>query len=77
MADWNFAEEAGQYCGTPKAKSAQPTNQEYELTMGHPVYRVTRQVVPKLSIQGWYGCYIGPKLSWGTTYVSPCAMQIA
>ena len=27
----------------------------------NPHYRLTHQVVPKLSIQGLYGCYIGPE----------------
>ena len=36
-------------------------------------YRVTHQVVPKLSIQERHGCYIGPEYkTWEQPDVSPC-----
>ena len=38
---------------------------------------MTHQVVPKLSIQGRYGCYIGPEYrDWEQPDVSPCTKSV-
>ena len=39
------------------------------------MYRVTHQVVPKLSIQGWHGCCMGPEF-WNNLMCHPVVVLV-